>query len=445
MAGVDGLVSGIDTGSIVSGIMAAARRPLAKLQEQFDQLSAQRSAMQEFNTLLGELQTAVEAMDTASEATAYSLSSSQPDKIDATVSGDPAPGMYSVRVDHTALNTVRRSQGLSSPTKQLRKGNLKLTIGGQVTNVPIQTANGTRTIEGIADYVNDNVTGVRAYVLNTGSGSSPYRLMLESEETGTNNALSTQVSHQGGSGTKLNISSAQSARDARLVVSNTTVYTQSNQPVDVIPGLTFDIKAATTGDAQITVGRDAQQTADNVQGVVDAYNELSSFMNRQAGSSASEGGPLAGDSTMRTINRRIQSVLNTAGGFGTISGMNAIGLGSAQTGDLEFDAAAFKTALLNNPGDVMSTLTGPNGLFGELAAELDVIGDPVTGLIQPRIESFDTRMTDLTDRVEQTEERLITYEETIRAQFVAMELAIARYDSTSSFLDQQLAQWNKQS
>jgi flagellar hook-associated protein 2 len=312
MAGVDGLVSGIDTGSLITSIMNAARRPMTRIQAHFDQLSAQRTAMQEFNTLLGTLQSAVEAMDTAPDVTEYTLSSSQPDSVEATVSGDPDPGVYSVRVDNIATSTVLRSGGVASPTTQLREGTLTLTIAGQATAVPMQDANGTRTIEGLAEYINDNVTGVRAYVLDTGSGNTPYNLMMESEATGTTNALSASVQTQGGQGVNLTVSSAQTASDARLVVSNTTVYTQSNQPVDVIPGLTLDLKAGSSGDAQITVGRDAAATASNVQGVVDAYNEVMDFIGSQLGSSQSLGGPLAGDSTLRAVASRIQGVLNSA-------------------------------------------------------------------------------------------------------------------------------------
>jgi len=442
MPGVDGIVSGIDTGSMIQSIMAAARRPLGKLKAQFDELGAQRAAMQEFNSLLGKLQTAVEAMDTSNEMTAFELSSSQPDQLGVTATGDPSPGTYNVRTHYTALGDIHRSNSFSSPTDTLRKGTLKLTIDGTQTNVPIQTANGTRTIEGLATYINDNVVGARAYVLDTGSGSSPYRLMIEAEETGQTEGNIVETVQQSGGGKSLSLSQVQGSRDARLTFANTTVYSPSNQNTNLIPGVTLDLKGATSGTAQVVVSRDTQATADNVQGVVDAYNELLSFMNKQAGSAGSEGGPLAGDSTMRTINRRIQSVLNTTTGNGSITGLNALGLGSAQTGDLNFDAAAFKSALENHSSDVMATITGPNGLFGRLAAELDVIGDPVTGLIQPRLDSFDTRMADLTDRVETQEERLVAYEATIRDQFLAMEMTLARYQATGDYLEQQLAALN---
>ena len=443
MAGVDGIVSGIDTGSLITQIMAGARRPLETLRSQFDALSAKRSAMQEFNTLLGNLQTAVAGVDSTQEMTAYTLSSNQPDNLGVTASGDPSVGTYNVDVDYTARGDIHRSDGYASPTDTLRKGTLNLTVGGVYTNVPLQTANGTRTPQGLADYINDNVVGARAYVLNTGSGSKPYRLMIEAENTGATPGNITESVQQSGSGKSLSLSQVQSSRDARMTIANTTVYSPSNQPVDLIPGLTLDLKQATSGTAQITVGRDTQATADNVQKVVDAYNELFSFINKQSGSSTGEGGPLAGDSTMRTINRRIQSVLNSAGGTGAISGLNAIGLGSDQTGTLKFDAAAFKGALDANPSDVMATITGASGLFGALTTELDVIADPVTGLLQNRLDSFGERMSQLTDKVETQEARLITYEETIRQQFLAMELTMAKYQATGDFLTQQMAQWNK--
>ena len=138
-------------------------------------------------------------------------------------------------------------------------------------------------------------------------------------------------------------------------------------------------------------------------------------------------------------------MLNTTQGTGAVSGLYGLGLGSTQSGNLDFDAAKFKETFAANPSDAMATITGASGLFGRLASKLDIIGDPVTGLIQPRIEGFDTRMGDLTDRVERQEERLVTLETSIREQFVAMELVLARYQSTGNFLEQQIAQWNKTS
>lgn len=441
MAGVNGLVSGIDTGAIVSGIMAAARQPLVKLQQQFDQLSAQRTAMQEFNGLLGDLQAAVEAMDTSSEMGSLTLTSSQPANLGVTATGSPVPGTYDVQVQALADNTIRRSDGYSSPTQTLRAGDVTFTINGTVTNVPLDSALGTRTIQGLADYINQNVSGATAYIEDAGSGSRPYRLIVEGAD-GAANAVQTQIT-QSGSGERLKLNQTQAASDAQLTVDGTTFFSPSNDVTNAIPGLTLALQNPTVGTAQITVGIDVDAAAENVSGVVEAYNEVMDFIAKQSGSSNSEGGPLAGDSTMRTIQRRIQGVLNTTRGTGAVSGLYSMGLGSTQSGHLEFDAAKFKSTFAANPADAMATITGPTGLFGKLASRLDIIGDPVTGFIQPRIEGFDTRMGELTDRVERQEERLVQVETSIREQFVAMELVLARYQSTGNFLEQQIAQWNK--
>ena len=113
MAGVQGLVSGIDTGAIISQVMATARRPLQNLQSQFRDLSAQRSAMQQLKTSLTGLETAIQAVDTNLVLGAYTTSSSNQTALSATVSGAPSVGSYDIGVVSVAKASVERSQGFA--------------------------------------------------------------------------------------------------------------------------------------------------------------------------------------------------------------------------------------------------------------------------------------------------------------------------------------------
>ena len=445
MAGVDGIVSGINTGQIITQLMASARRPVLKLQGQFEKLTAKRAAMQEFNALLGKLQTAVKAMDSAAELGKNTAASSQPDALSATMDGGTVqPGTYSIRVTALATGSVDASAGMSSPTSLLRPGTLTLTVGGAATAVPMDAATGTDTILGLASYINTNVPGASAFVLNTGSGSDPYRLMIQSTATGATNGVTVAATYLTGAGAELNPAQQQAAGDAALTVGGLAVATPTNSPSGIVPGLTLDLKQVTNGVATLTVTRDAAGTAGNVAGVVTAYNEVMTFLGQQLGSGEQEGGPLAGDSTLRTVARRLQGILGGVGAQGALSGIGALGLGSDQAGQLQFDVAKFTTALGSAPNDVMSMLTGSGGLFVDLAAELDLVADPVTGLIEPRMTSFDARMEQLADAVAEQEARLVDYETSLREQFTAMELVMARYQSTQDFLPQQIDAMNAQ-
>lgn len=439
MPGVDGLVSGIDTTSIINSLMEVARTPVRSMEASIGRLQQRQSAMTELNGLLSDLQTALQGVDTGSELGAATATSSQPDRLGVTATGDVEPSMHTVRVYNLAENTVIRSTGLSSPTQQLRRGNLTLTVNGDTTVVPMQDADGTRTAEGLAAYINENVDGVNANVLDTNSGSSPYRLMINGDEPGVENQVTWSINYQGG-GQRLSPSTVRAGRDARLLVDNTTVYTSSNSPTDIIPGLQLDLKTTTSGTAQITTSRDASAMAEKVQTVVDAYNKLHDFVQKQ--SDPSNPGPLAGDSTVRTVARRLQSLLSDDYGNAGLPGLNSLGIGTSQAGVLEFDSAAFTARAGTDYAATLEALTGVGGLFGAMESQLDLLTDTTTGIIQPRLDSYTTQIDNLNEKIEDNQFRLEQYEESLRSQFTAMETLLAQYQATGDYLASQIAALN---
>jgi flagellar capping protein FliD len=88
-------------------------------------------------------------------------------------------------------------------------------------------------------------------------------------------------------------------------------------------------------------------------------------------------------------------------------------------------------------------LTGSSGLFGSLQAQIDADIDPDDGLIQPRIDSIDARVLEITDRIGDAERRLVMYEDVLKSQFLAMETTLSKYQATQSYLEMQTAQRNK--
>ena len=126
MPSVGGLISGIDTNSIITQLMGAARGPIRGFQGRITTLETRKSKLQEMNTLLSDFKTALDAVNGSNELPAYGVTSSQADKIGATATGEALPGTYDVRSFNQADATIRRSQGFSSPTDQLRRGTLKI-------------------------------------------------------------------------------------------------------------------------------------------------------------------------------------------------------------------------------------------------------------------------------------------------------------------------------
>lgn len=438
MPAVDGIISGLNTSSIINQLVDAARSPIRAMQSQIDTLSGRKTRLQDLNGLLSSLKTALDGVDGETELPAYTASSTQPDALGVSVTGEVQPGSYEVRVDELAESTLKKSQGFASSSDLLKNADLKITVGSQTTTVKIRSYNGNKNIADLSDYINDNVDGVRAYVLNTGDGGNPYRLMIEGDDTGDANAVSTSINFRGGGGIKLNLSTQRSAQDAELSFEGIPVYSASNSPADIIPGVQFDLKDTTDGFATVTIGRDAETMATGVQGVVDAYNAIQDFFAANIGVDADSF--IQGDQTVRTIQRRLQQALGAGYGNSEISGLNSIGIGTAQDGQLEFDSAAFTSTANSNFDSLVDMLTGSDGLFGAMYSTVDTVIDPSTGIIQPRLDSIDSQVDSLGDKILSAEYRLEQYEETLRAQFTQMESLLAQYQSTSDYLSAQLLQ-----
>jgi len=139
------------------------------------------------------------------------------------------------------------------------------------------------------------------------------------------------------------------------------------------------------------------------------------------------------------VSQRLQNIFSSVPSQGNLAGIGSLGLASSQSGEMEFDSTVFISALGESTDDVMEMLIGTSGVFTEIAAEVDLVADPSTGLIQPRLDSFEVRMDDLASRVETQEGRLADYEQSLRDEFVNMELILAKYQSTGDFLTSQLA------
>src|SRR5688572_16998501 len=94
-----GLVSGIDTGSMISGLVAAASRPLDVLRDQKAAVESTKDAYDTLATRLDALRTALEGLDTATEFRSVTGASADDTALGVTVAGDAVEGRFSVRVD----------------------------------------------------------------------------------------------------------------------------------------------------------------------------------------------------------------------------------------------------------------------------------------------------------------------------------------------------------
>ncbi len=127
-----GLVSGLDTQSIINAEMAVYEQPLTSLQNEQSSINAKISAYQTINSQLLSLQQAADALaDPTSYEQAFATSSSNPSEATATVTSGTQSGALTVAVDQLATGSTQISAGtVASPNDVVASGNLLVASGG---------------------------------------------------------------------------------------------------------------------------------------------------------------------------------------------------------------------------------------------------------------------------------------------------------------------------
>ncbi len=362
-ASISGVVSGLDTDSILAKLRAVEQTAVSRLQHQQSAVSAKLSAWQAFNTKLLALKTAASGLALANTFRTRALSVSS-DAVTATVTGTPEVGQTSFTVLALAQAHQLATQGYADADTTL-VGEGSLTLNGQ------EIATTGLTLNGLRDAINAAGAGVHASVVNTGAAGTPYRLLLTSDTTGAAGAITATVNV---TGTPPAFTTTQEAQDAHLQFGRGAgaldVYRASNTITDVISGVTLNLTRESTTPVTVKVTSDTAAIAEKVNAAVTAYNDVMKFINEQSKfDSATKTSPaLFGDFRLM----QVQDDLDTAF-FSPVSGVDAglsllsqVGVTRGADGLLTLDKAKLGEVFEKNTNGVLRLFAayaeGPAGI-----------------------------------------------------------------------------------
>jgi len=197
MAGISssGLVSGLNTDQIISQLMTIERQPEQILKQKETDYQAKMAAVLDLQTKLSSFQSALQALNSPdkfnTKAASVSKTSGGNELLTATASSSAALGTYTVEVDQLAQAGISASQGWADQnTTPIASGagsfKFKVGSGGALTTISV---NQTMTLQGLRDAINAAGAGVTASIINNGSGSNPYRLVLTGNSAGSANSI----------------------------------------------------------------------------------------------------------------------------------------------------------------------------------------------------------------------------------------------------------------
>jgi flagellar hook-associated protein 2 len=283
---------------------------------------------------------------------------------------------------------------------------------------------------------------VRAAAVQVSPGQ--YRLQLTGTTTGSGSTFT--VNGLNGLGGTTVVADAQ---DASIHVGSATqgfdVTSSSNTFTGVSPGLTFTVSQPGV-TSTVTVGNDEKSIGSAVSALVDAANAVLADISSQtaAGTMSSDGktrtgqGALSNDTTVKNLTSSVLQAVTSA-----IGGVSAAkyGIQSKSDGTLTFDADAFAAAYAADPAGTQAIIApvGGTGVAQRLAAVANQAADPVTGTITTSIASQTSTVTQLNNQISDWDVRLAARQQTLQNQFNAMEVALQKLQSQSSWLSSQLA------
>jgi flagellar hook-associated protein 2 len=428
-----GVGSGIDTASLVSGLVNADSGTLNALKSKQTSTNSAVSTLSDISSTLGTLQSAVDALTTASGVGSFSGTSNSP-AIAVSATGTALPGSYSMTVTQLARAQRTYSNTSASASTALgMSGTLGFQIGtGSPASIDIAS---TDTLDQIASKINES--GVRASASVFYDGTD-YRLQIRGLDTGKDNALAfTQTGFD--LGLNVTANTVQKAQNSIVKIDGFDVQRSTNQVVGAIQGVTLALTAETTSPVDVTVASDTQGLAAKIQSVVTAYNSVLTKINTAAGHGATKAtnSELASDSTLRSITNRLSTTLQTITGNGKYNTLGSVGLSLQKDGTLALDSTKLGAALTSDPGAVTTLFAGKGsatGIMSSLSKAIQLYNQTGTGLLVQHKTDLQTRATSMTTRINREQDRLDTMQASLQKQFTAMDTKVTSNNSDLSYL-----------
>ncbi len=357
---IDGLISGLDTTSIINAIMAQAALPQTNLKNSLAAQQAKLAAYQTINAKFAAMQTASDALTTASTWQSMAVTSSS-NSVTATASSGAQAGNFTF--DVTQLASAQSSvfaNTVSSTSASVVTGGTPVTITvGSGSAVTIDTGDGS--LGAVVAGINKSSSGVQATAVQVSPGQ--YKLQLTSTTTGAASSFTTSGLDSGALGAMQNTSTA---HDAQITVgagtpAAYTISSSTNTFSDAIPNMTFTVSQLATG-VSLQTSPDSSGIADKVQSMVDTANAvLTEITNDTAYDAQNKAASvLTGDMTAEQLRNNILGAVGSMLGNGTSA--TSVGLSVTKGGQITFDRGAFQTAFDANPASAQAAF-GPGGAF----------------------------------------------------------------------------------
>lgn len=446
-----GIGSGLDVASLVTQLVAAERAPAqGRLDRTQSKAQTTLSALGTFKAVLAGFQSAVNALTgTGSSLGKLTATSSKPELFTASASNSTAAGTFGVEVINLAQAHKIATSAYASSTAVVGEGTVTIGVGSESFTVTLDSSG--NTLADLRDAINEasDNQGVSATIVNESSGA---RLLLTARATGTDKALTVSsattplapaaplpILPQGSP--FVTTTQVQAAEDAQFKIDGFDFTSGSNTVSNAIDGVTFTLLKEEPGTvANLNIASDGAASTAAVENFVKSYNVLVATVSTfsRYDPTTKTGGPLLGESSVRSAAQQLRSILGGSAGGGDPSLLAEVGITTQKDGTLKLDSGKLAEATATNREGVKNLFAGSDGFAKKLAPLLDgFLGS--SGRIDAQTKGLQTRLDDVSDQRDALNLRMAAVERRYRAQFTALDSLLGQLQTTSNYLTQQLS------
>ena len=383
--------SGLDVRGLVDQLVAAEGGPVSsRLDRKEVNIQEGLTAIGTFKGALLDFQASLAPLRKENAFKSINATSSNEEKFTVTASEHAVTGSYDIEISQLAQSQKLISQTFESEFDTVGSGTISIEFGevnktknsfevnSKTPTQHIDIDEENSSLRGIQQTINQANAGVRASIINDGTG---YRLILNSEKSGVENSLRISISDddvndedqfglsllaynpiattelEGGTASGKNLEEASVAKNALFSIDGINISSGKNEIKDSIPGITLNLKKLTEqGIESFKVEKETAGIKQSIQSFVSSYNELMTTVSTLTGFDAESGqaGPLSGDSAIRGITDQIRRRLSTSfdGINENLTALSSIGIKSSLDGSLSLDDFKLDTAIEKHAGEI---------------------------------------------------------------------------------------------
>ena len=456
--------TGINVQDTVNAILQIKAAPEIQMQDQVTSLNTKTAALQTIQSDLVAFQTSVQALsDPTGAFGAVAVTSTNNNVVSAMAPNGAAVGTHSVTVHSIATTAASYSTSQLSGTTVIPSGSFDLQVGpqGPAEPIPVDSADGTDTLNGLAMYINQHDLGVTASVITDSSGA---RLALVSQTSGAAGALTISNDTTGTNGNGMGFTQALDASgnplgaDASLTVDGIPVTSASNTVTTVIPGLTLTLSTASATPVTLAVQPDMTQVATAINNFISSYNKVMQDINAQYqydGTASSTAPPLLGDSSLELLQSQLLAGISTSiTGNNGLANLQSIGIKLQNDGTLTVasstspDSVSLDDALTNNFSAVQNLFQSAAsseagaGVAQTLNTALTSLTDAVNGPLNADMAGINSEVKDLNDHISDFQLRLQQTQQQLLIQYSLINTMLEQLPQTLASINSQLNSLN---